>query len=126
MELLPPPDNKVYSSLKSLIDDINTHAAQQGYAVIKERTKQGKDGTVNVAYLRCDERGGGLGGAMEDTGGRIVHTTADRGRGGRARGRGNRGGRARGGGRNKRSGIAAEPVQPIQPAAGGAFINFQL
>ena len=57
MDLLPPQKNKVYSSLQELINDVNTHAAAQGYAVIKARTKKGKDDTVNKAYIRCD-RGG--------------------------------------------------------------------
>ena len=57
MDLFPPPENKVYSSLQELVNDVNTHAAPQGYAVVKARIKKGKDDTVQRAYIVRDKGG---------------------------------------------------------------------
>ena len=58
MELLPPPELlNEYTSITTIIQDINKHAKEQGYAVIKRRSKQSKKG-VNMKYrINCDRQG---------------------------------------------------------------------
>ena len=46
-----------YISLDLLVKEINKHAATQGYAVIKGRTKHFKRGVVMKAWIRCDRDG---------------------------------------------------------------------
>ena len=58
MDLTPPPVTETYTSLEALITALNTHAAAQGYAVVKQRTKKNpKSASIFKAYFRCD-RGG--------------------------------------------------------------------
>lgn len=50
MDLLPPPNQlHEYTSIDLLVKDINKHAAKQGYAVIRGRSKPSKLG-VKMKY----------------------------------------------------------------------------
>lgn len=55
MDLLPPPSDQHYSSLKDLIFAANKHAAPQGYAISCKRTKKSKKDEVRKAWLGCDQ-----------------------------------------------------------------------
>lgn len=55
--MLDPPPPGVYDELDALMQAANLHAKQQGYAVVKQRTKKDKKGQLHKVYLRCD-RGG--------------------------------------------------------------------
>lgn len=57
MNLTPPPEGELYSSLESLVAAINEHAGPEGYAVVIARTKNNKKGEKRKAWIRCD-RGG--------------------------------------------------------------------
>ena len=57
MSLAPPPDGEIYATLEEAIVRINAHAARQGYAVVKQRTKARLSGGVYLADLQCDQSG---------------------------------------------------------------------
>lgn len=58
MELTPPPD--AYhdrTSIDLLIKDLNKHAATQGYAVVKGRSKVSKRNVRMKYWINCDRSG---------------------------------------------------------------------
>ena len=55
--MLSAPVSRTYYHLETLILVVNEHARNEGYAVVKERTKKRKSGQVYKIYLKCD-RGG--------------------------------------------------------------------
>ncbi len=58
MELLPPVELlHERTSIELLLEDINKHAAKQGYAVIKGRSKLSKVGVKMKYWIRCDRQG---------------------------------------------------------------------
>ncbi|SLM39439.1 hypothetical protein LPUS_09973 [Lasallia pustulata] len=57
MSLLPPPVNEDYYTAGALISAVQEHAKEQGYAVVKRRSKTTKKGVQNAVYLRCDMGG---------------------------------------------------------------------
>ena len=54
MNLEPPPTDKAYHDLDSLIKAVNDFSSSQGYAVVKRRTKVSKKGVLRKAVLVCD------------------------------------------------------------------------
>ncbi len=58
MELKPPPDAYYErTSIDLLVPELNQHAAMQGYAVVKGRSKVSKQGVRMKYWINCD-RGG--------------------------------------------------------------------
>ncbi|KAI9778386.1 MAG: hypothetical protein M1816_004125, partial [Peltula sp. TS41687] len=57
--ILNPRGAADYATLPNLMHAVNEHAKEQGYTVIKERTKRNTKGELCKAYLACD-RGGKL------------------------------------------------------------------
>lgn len=55
--MLTPPPARSYADLDALVAAINQHARDEGYAVVKERTKKRKTGKVYKLYLKCDHGG---------------------------------------------------------------------
>ncbi|KAA6409642.1 MAG: hypothetical protein FRX48_06254 [Lasallia pustulata] len=56
MSLRPPSTNDTYLTLSAILKAVNQHGKDQGYALVKRRTKQ-KKGAIHAAYLRCDKGG---------------------------------------------------------------------
>jgi MULE transposase domain len=56
MPLEPPPEG-IFATLDELVTQANAHAGHEGYAIVKQRSKKGKDGEDRRVYLACD-RGG--------------------------------------------------------------------
>lgn len=54
---LAPPEEGVYPSLDVLIEAINKHAATEGYAVVKGRSKRSKKGVMMKSFVKCDAYG---------------------------------------------------------------------
>lgn len=57
MDLQPPPIDQVYTSLEELSEAVNTHAADQGYAVIIKRSKKSKKKELRKVWSECDKSG---------------------------------------------------------------------
>lgn len=58
MELLPPPELlNEYTSDTQLMQKINEHAARQGYAVMRGRSKDSKKGVLMKIWIHCDRQG---------------------------------------------------------------------
>ncbi len=58
MQLTPPREGLYeYISLDLLVDAVNKHAKDQGYAVTRKRSKPSKKGVLMKGWIRCD-RGG--------------------------------------------------------------------
>ena len=57
VELRPPPERESYPSLDALISAINAHAAGEGYAVVRFRTRYSKKNELRKVWLRCDKGG---------------------------------------------------------------------
>jgi len=72
MELQPPPDEGPYQSIKKALQSLNRHAALQGYAIVKSRSRTYK-GLPYRVYIACDR------------GGRVRKTLVDRLRQGASR-----------------------------------------
>lgn len=50
---LHPPSEGCYDDLQDLIKAVNTHAKEQGYAVVIQQSNR-KNGVLKNFYLRCD------------------------------------------------------------------------
>ena len=55
--MLTAPVSRTYSNLESLILAVNEHDRNEGYAIVKERTKKRKNHQVYKIYLKCDPGG---------------------------------------------------------------------
>ena len=53
MQLLPPSTSGNYPTLEALIQAVNKHAAEQGYAVVKGGLKRNKDKEIVKNLLKC-------------------------------------------------------------------------
>lgn len=74
MELAPPPADLQHLTAEGLQQLIQLHARNQGYAVVKSRTKNDKKGELKTVWLICD-RGRPL---RESTGTKRIHGTSRR------------------------------------------------
>ena len=72
MTLLPPPNGLTDATVDTLLYQVQQHAGQEGYAVVKQRSKPDKYGVVRKIWLRCD-RGGKL---RDRHGNRRIHGTS--------------------------------------------------
>ena len=57
LKMLEPPPTGAYPDVEALVQATNLHARDQGYAVVKQRSKRNKRGEPHKVYLGCD-RGG--------------------------------------------------------------------
>lgn len=55
MDLQPPPANHVYASFPELLQAVNTHAANEGYAVIIKQSKKSKKQELQNVWLECNK-----------------------------------------------------------------------
>ena len=76
--MLEPPPTGVYPDVEALVQAANRHARDEGYAVVKQRSKRNKKGEPHKVYLGCD-RGGKYrdkanpGGRIRDTSTRLTN-----------------------------------------------------